>query len=103
MTLKSHTKHIRGEDKLTRFRQSNTIATGNWMENSFCSVCGTLMYRESAGFPDAYIPRIGTVDDYRLQETVFKPRIETFIKDRCAWLPEAKVGRIVCSVSCLGC
>jgi len=72
----THLKHTRGEDKLTRFRQKNTIATGNYMENSFCSVCGTLMYRRSSGYPGASIPRIGTIDDYKLQETVFKPRVE---------------------------
>ena len=88
----SHLKHVRGEDKLTRFKQSDTIATGNWMENSFCSVCGTLMYRRSEGFPGMSIPRIGTIDDFALQETKFKPRIETFEKDRCGWLQAANVG-----------
>ena len=84
-------KHTRGEDKLTRFRQSNTIATGNSMENSFCSVCGTLMYRRSSGYPGMSIPRIGTIDDFNLQETKFKPRVESFEKDRCRWLQPAKV------------
>lgn len=84
-------KHLRGESKLTRFRQNDTIATGNYMENSFCSACGTLMYRRSSGFPGMSIPRIGTIDDYGLQETKFKPRIETFEKDRVAWLRPADV------------
>jgi hypothetical protein len=87
----THMKHTRGEDKLTRFRQKETIATGNYMENFFCSVCGTLMYRRSTGYPGASIPRIGTIDDYALQETKFKPRVETFEKDRCAWLKPADV------------
>lgn len=87
----THLVHTRGEDKLTRFSQSATIATGNAMENSFCSVCGTLMYRRSTGFPGMSIPRIGTIDDFKLQETKFKPRVETFEKDRCAWLKEASV------------
>ncbi|RMZ73133.1 glutathione-dependent formaldehyde-activating gfa [Pyrenophora seminiperda CCB06] len=87
----THLTHTRGAEKLTRFKQSNTIATGNSMENSFCSVCGTLMYRRSSGYPGVSIPRIGTIDDYSLQETKFKPRIETFTKDRCAWLRPADV------------
>jgi hypothetical protein len=87
----THLKHLRGESKLTRFRQKNTVATGNYMENSFCSVCGTLMYRRSSGYPGCSIPRIGTIDDYGLQETKFKPRVETFEKDRCAWLKPADV------------
>lgn len=49
------------------------------------------MYRRSEGFPGHSIPRIGTIDDFTLQETKFKPRIETFEKDRCAWLQAAKV------------
>lgn len=87
----SHLKHVRGEDKLTRFRQKDTTATGNYMENSFCSVCGTLLYRRSSGYPGMSIPRIGTIDDFALQETKFKPRVETFEKDRCAWLKPASV------------
>ncbi|KAJ4991562.1 histidine acid [Stagonosporopsis vannaccii] len=87
----THLQHVRGEDKLTRFKQSNTIATGNSMENSFCSECGTLMYRRSSGYPGMSIPRIGTVDDFALQESVFKPRIEAFVKDRCGWVREADV------------
>jgi hypothetical protein len=91
VVLDTHMKHTRGEDKLTRFRQNNTVATGSFMENSFCSVCGTLMYRRSSGYPGASIPRIGTIDDYSLQETKFKPRIETFEKDRVCWLKPADV------------
>lgn len=86
-----HLQHVRGEDKLTRFKQASTIATGNSMENSFCSACGTLMYRRSSGYPGMSIPRIGTVDDFSLQESVFKPRVETFEKDRCAWVHAADV------------
>jgi hypothetical protein len=91
----THMKHLRGESKLTRFRQNDTIATGNYMENSFCSVCGTLMYRRSSGYPGASIPRIGTIDDYELQNTKFKPRVETFVKDRVQWLKPADVSEHV--------
>jgi hypothetical protein len=87
----THLKHLRGEDKLTRFRQNFTTATENYMENSFCSVCGTLMYRRSSGYPGMSIPCIGTIDDFGLQETKFKPRIETFEKDRCVWMKPADV------------
>ena len=78
-------KHIRGQDKLTKFAQDKTIATGNTMANYFCSVCGTLMYRVSTGFPGKSILRIGTVDDFNLHETKLKPRIEQFTKDRVSW------------------
>lgn len=78
-------KHLRGQDKLTKFSQSKTIETGNTMSNYFCSVCGTLMYRVSSGFPGMSITRIGTVDDFHLHETKLKPRIEQFCKDRVGW------------------
>ena len=78
-------KHIRGQDKLTKFSQNKTIETGNTMSNYFCSVCGTLMYRVSSGFPGNSILRIGTVDDFNLHETKLKPRIEQFGKDRVSW------------------
>lgn len=91
----THLSHLRGSSKLTRFRQTNTIATGNVMENSFCSICGTLMYRRSSGYPGHSIPRIGTIDDFALHETCFKPRVETFEKDRCRWLGPADVGEHV--------
>ncbi|KAF2722211.1 hypothetical protein K431DRAFT_284160 [Polychaeton citri CBS 116435] len=78
-------KHLRGQDKLSKFSQSKTIASGNTMSNYFCSVCGTLMYRVSSGFPGVSITRIGTVDDFKLHETKLKPRIEQFCKDRVNW------------------
>ena len=44
------------------------------------------MYRVSSGMPGRSIPRIGTLDDFRLHETKFKPRVEQFTKDRVNWL-----------------
>ncbi|KAI5206425.1 hypothetical protein E4T39_02459 [Aureobasidium subglaciale] len=79
-------KHVRGEDKLTKYSTSESIGTGNTMTNYFCSVCGTLMYRRSSGFPDVAIPRIGTVDDQSLHETKLKPQVEVFCKNRVAWI-----------------
>ncbi|QIX01457.1 hypothetical protein AMS68_006974 [Peltaster fructicola] len=78
-------KHLRGEDKLTRWAQSKTIASGNTMENSFCSVCGTLMYRRSTGYPGMSIMRIGTIDDFNLHESKLKPRVEQLCQDRVSW------------------
>ena len=78
--------HVRGEDKLTRWAQNRTIATGATMENSFCSVCGTLLYRRSSRFPGMSIMRIGTVDDFNLHETKLRPRLEQYIKSRVSWL-----------------
>lgn len=82
----SETKHVRGRDKLTKFAQSKTVESGNTMENHFCSVCGTLMYRISSGFPGSLITRIGTVDDFDLHETVLKPKVEIYAKNRVCWL-----------------
>lgn len=78
-------KFVRGQDKLTEFKQSKTIESGNSMANHFCSVCGTLMYRVSSGWPGKSVMRIGTIDDYHLQETKLKPRIEQYTKDRVNW------------------
>ncbi|KAK5076845.1 hypothetical protein LTS08_006016 [Lithohypha guttulata] len=82
----SAVKHLKGQDKLTKFSQNKTIATGNTMSNYFCSVCGTLMYRVSTGFPGKFVMRIGTVDDFSLHATKLKPRIEQFGRDRVDWL-----------------
>jgi hypothetical protein len=82
----SETKHVRGRDKLTKFSQSKTIESGNTMENHFCSVCGTLMYRISSGWPELLITRIGTVDDFDLHETALKPRNEIYARSRVCWL-----------------
>lgn len=56
------------------------------MTNYFCSTCGSLMYRVGTGFPGYSILRIGTVDDFNLMETVLKPKVEQFVKDRIGWL-----------------
>jgi len=81
-----NTKHVRGKEKMSQYSQNKTIASGNTMTNHFCSVCGTLMYRVSSGYPGMLITRIGTIDDFNLQDTKLKPRLEQFIKDRVAWL-----------------
>lgn len=44
------------------------------------------MYRVSSGFPGKSIMRIGTVDDYQVQSTKLRPRVEQFCKDRVEWL-----------------
>jgi len=60
------------------------------MANYFCSTCGSLMYRVGSGFPGKRILRIGTVDDFNLMETVLRPRVEQFVKDRVGWLKGAE-------------
>lgn len=82
--------YVRGEDKITKFGQSKTIATGNTMTNYFCSICGSLMYRISSGSPGYVVMRIGQVDDFELHETALKPRIEQFTKDRVGWFKGAE-------------
>ena len=60
------------------------------MTSSFCSVCGSLMYRVSSGFPGVTILRIGMVDDFEMHETVLRPRIEQFAGNRVNWLKPAE-------------
>ncbi|KAF2106442.1 Mss4-like protein [Lophiotrema nucula] len=79
-------KHVRGEDKLSRWAQSKTVLSGATMEDSFCSICGNLMYRRSSRFPGMSILRIGTVDDFNLHATKLKPQLEQFTKQRVPWL-----------------
>ncbi|KZV74692.1 hypothetical protein PENSPDRAFT_732085 [Peniophora sp. CONT] len=86
VVLDTHLVHLRGEDNLTQFGQSKTVATGNKMTNFFCKTCGTLMYRVGAGFPGMKIMRIGTVDDFNLHATILKPKVEQFVKDRAEWV-----------------
>ncbi len=82
----SHIEFVRGKSCLKQYAQATTIATENTMSNSFCSNCGTLMYRASSGFPNLIYMRVGTVDDFAIHETRLKPTIEIFCKDRVAWL-----------------
>lgn len=60
------------------------------MSNYFCSTCGSLMYRISSASPHAAILRIGTIDDFRLQETKLAPHVEQWTKERLSWVPEMK-------------
>jgi hypothetical protein len=78
--------HLRGQDLLTSYSTAATIATGNTMTSSFCSVCGTLMYRRSSGFPGLSFCRIGTVDDFELHEGKLRPQAEQFVEGRVVWL-----------------
>jgi hypothetical protein len=81
-------KHLRGRENLKTFSQSRSIASGNTMTNHFCGTCGTLMYRVSTGpeWQGKSILRIGTIDDFNLQETKFRPQMELFTKSRVSWL-----------------
>ncbi|KAL5380493.1 hypothetical protein DPSP01_007813 [Paraphaeosphaeria sporulosa] len=88
--LDTHTSFIRGEANLTAFGQSDTIGRGHLMTNYFCRTCGTLMYRVGGGFPGMKIPRIGTVDDFRVMEGALRPRREQFTKYRVGWLEEVE-------------
>jgi hypothetical protein len=84
-------KHVRGEDKLSRWAQTKTIASGASMEDSFCSVCGNLMYRKSSRFPGVSILRIGTVDDFDLHASKLKPQYEQFTDNRVSWLEGVQI------------
>ncbi|KAH7142273.1 Mss4-like protein [Fusarium sp. MPI-SDFR-AT-0072] len=87
--LDTHLKHVRGEENLRQFGQSQTIEQkGNVMTNFFCSTCGSLMYRRGVGFPGASILRIGTVDDFKLGETALRPTIEQYVKHRVDWIKD---------------
>ncbi|KAF2441442.1 hypothetical protein P171DRAFT_392737, partial [Karstenula rhodostoma CBS 690.94] len=84
--LDTHLAHIRGQENLSRFGQTETIGRGHLMTNFFCRTCGTLMYRVGGGFPGMSILRIGTVDDFRLMEGRLRPRREQFTEMRVGWL-----------------
>ena len=86
----THLSHLRGEQNLTSYAQSKTIASGHVMTNFFCKTCGTLMYRVGEQFPGRKIMRIGTVDDFRLHETVLRPKREIFVADRVSWVAEVE-------------
>ncbi|KAK3110793.1 hypothetical protein LTR53_014561, partial [Teratosphaeriaceae sp. CCFEE 6253] len=83
---------LSGADQLTRWGQSATIASGNTMTNSFCRTCGTILNRQSSGFPGLNFGRVGTVDDIKLHDELLKPRVEQFTKTRVAWLPAVPEG-----------
>lgn len=86
-------RYTRGQENLKAFAQAKTIATGNTMTNYFCDTCGTLMYRGSSGFPDRGFFRIGTLDDFSLMETNFRPQHEQFVGTRADWLPGVEGAR----------
>lgn len=50
------------------------------------------MYRVSSGMPGMSIMRIGTIDDFTLEETKLKPRVEGFCGTRVAWLGKGVEG-----------
>ncbi|EGU87336.1 hypothetical protein FOXB_02095 [Fusarium oxysporum f. sp. conglutinans Fo5176] len=55
VVLDTYLKHIRGEENLKQFSQSDTIERdGSAMTNFFCSTCGSLMYRRSSAYAGLY-------------------------------------------------
>jgi len=83
-------KHISGQSNLTKYERKHGIATGDQMDSYFCKTCGSLMYRISSGFPGVYIMRLGQVDDFSLHDTVLKPDVEHYVKNRVAWAKPAE-------------
>lgn len=81
----TYLRHVRGQENLKTFGQSETIRSGKKMTNYFCSTCGTLMYRVGESFPGQSILRIGTVDDFSLHETKLRPKDEIFTDSRVGW------------------
>lgn len=79
-------KHERGRENLSVFTQSKTIESGKNMSNHFCKTCGTLMYRVSEIVPNRSLLRIGTVDDFTLMDTILKPQVEIYTKDKASWV-----------------
>lgn len=71
------------------------MTTGNGVAAFFCSVCGTVMNRKSAGFEGKNFLRIGTGDGFNLQATALKPKTEQFVKDRFGWVRGVKGPRQV--------
>ncbi|KAI4916193.1 hypothetical protein J4E85_010281 [Alternaria conjuncta] len=82
----SAVKHIRGQDNLKKFSQSQTTASGQAMTNCFCDTCGTLMYRLTERHPEFTLMRLGTVDDLNLMEGLLRPKREVYVKDRVSWV-----------------
>ncbi|KAF2849776.1 hypothetical protein T440DRAFT_508580 [Plenodomus tracheiphilus IPT5] len=81
----THLKHLRGRENLTQFTQKHTIASGLAMSNYFCKTCGSLMYRTGPAAPNAFLCRLGTVDDFNLVEQNLAPQLEVYVKDRVSW------------------
>lgn len=91
VVLDTHLTHVRGEENLKQFSQSDTIERdGSAMTNFFCITCGSLMYRRSSAYEGVSVLRGGTVDDFKLVETVLKPGDEQFCKHKMAWLSSIK-------------
>lgn len=82
----SYIKFVRGQDNLSSWGQDKTPTSGTKMTNSFCTTCGTLMWRRSALTPHQSFMRIGTVDDFNLHETKLRPQIELFTDNRVSWV-----------------
>lgn len=84
-TKDEYTSYARGEDNVQTWSENKTPITGGYMTNGFCKTCGTLMWRQGSSFPGTRFMRVGTVDDIALHESVLKPTVEYFTKDRVEW------------------
>ncbi|KAL4943586.1 hypothetical protein BDV06DRAFT_234489 [Aspergillus oleicola] len=84
--LSSSVRHIRGQSNLKTLKQDKTPSSGSAVTNFTCGTCGSLMYRVSEAFPSIMVLRTGTVDDFGLHGSVFKPGVEVFTGCRAGWL-----------------
>ncbi|KAL4795938.1 Mss4-like protein [Aspergillus venezuelensis] len=84
--LASSVRHIRGQRNLKTLKQDKTPSSGSAVTNYTCGTCGSLMYRVSEAFPAIMVLRTGTVDDFELHGSVFRPGVEVFTTCRRDWV-----------------
>lgn len=64
---------------------SKTLENGHVIVSTFCSECGTTLFREGAGMPGTRFVKAGILDDPAVLNT-FKPQGEIFVSRRVDWL-----------------
>ncbi|KAL6408107.1 glutathione-dependent formaldehyde-activating protein [Ilyonectria robusta] len=62
--------------------------SGNEGSEHFCPDCGAQLYVTSNAAPGIVIIKAGTLDDWRLNDTKFKPTVEIFCQYKYNWLPD---------------
>ncbi|KAL3428330.1 duf636 domain protein [Phlyctema vagabunda] len=64
---------------------TNTSDLGNPIKNSFCSTCGTTLFREGSAAPGIKFVKAGVFDDPDVISS-FKPQGEIYVSRRATWM-----------------
>ena len=77
--------HLQSGSHMIRTYRDGATDSGNILERSFCSACGSQLFTTNSAAPDVIIVTAGSIDRKKFDQV---PDAEFYGKRRLGWMPE---------------